>query len=131
MLALFLQQGRDLSPLRAGLVFTIMAAAYLIASTQSPVLTAQFGRLVVTGAAVLLAAGHVALLAATAGDGVGGWVFMLAPGLALTGAGMGLCIPALPAIILGNADPQQAGAVSGALSTVQQVGNAGGVAVIA
>jgi EmrB/QacA subfamily drug resistance transporter len=130
VLALYLQQGRGLSPLRAGLVFTILAGAYLIASTRSPALTAQFGRLVVTGGAVLLAAGHVALLLATIADGVGGSVFTLAPGLALTGAGMGLCIPALTGIVLGNADPQQAGAVSGALSTVQQVANAVGVAVI-
>lgn len=130
VLALFLQQGRGLSPLRAGLVFTIMAATYLVASTWSARLTARFGRLVVTGGAVLLAAGHLALLAATVADGVGGSVFALAPGLALTGAGMGLCIPALTAIILGSADPDQAGAVSGTLSTVQQVGNAVGVAVI-
>ena len=130
VLALFLQQGRGLSPLRAGLVFTIMAATYLVASTWSARLTARFGRLVVTGGAVLLAAGHLGLLAATVADGVGGSVFALAPGLALTGAGMGLCIPALTAIILGSADPDQAGAVSGTLSTVQQVGNAVGVAVI-
>jgi EmrB/QacA subfamily drug resistance transporter len=130
VLALYLQQGRGLSPLRAGLVFTILAGAYLIASTRSPTLTARFGRLVVTGGALLLAAGHAALLLATIAYGVAGSVFILAPGLAFTGAGMGLCIPALTGIILHDADPQQSGAVSGALSTVQQVGNAVGVAVI-
>jgi len=130
VLALYLQQGRGLSPLRAGLVFTILAGAYLIASAKSPTLAARFGRLTVTGGALILAAGHLALLLATITDGVGGSVFALAPGLALTGAGMGLCIPALTGIVLGNADPQQSGAVSGALTTVQQVGNAVGVAVI-
>src|SRR6185369_5063472 len=54
----------------------------------------------------------------------------LAPGLLLAGAGMGLCITALTGIVLGSVDPRTAGAVSALLSTVQQVGNAIGVAVI-
>jgi hypothetical protein len=45
------------------------------------------------------------------------------------GAGMGLCITPLTSTVLGSADPQQWGAVSGTLSTMQQVGNALGVAV--
>ena len=51
----------------------------------------------------------------------------LLPGLLLTGAGMGLCLAPITAIVLAAA---RAGAVGGLLSTVQQVGNAVGVAVV-
>jgi hypothetical protein len=43
---------------------------------------------------------------------------------------MGLCLSPITAIVLGNVDPQHAGAMSGVLSTVQQVRNAIGVAII-
>lgn len=48
----------------------------------------------------------------------------------LIGAGQGLCITPLTATVLSHARPATAGAVSGALSTMQQVGNSIGVAVI-
>ncbi len=129
VLALYLQDGRGLDPLGAGLVFTILAAAYLAASLRAPALTLRFGRDLVTVGALVLAAGDGLLLAAVARQGTGGPVGLLAPGLALVGAGQGLCITPLTAIVLSHTDPQRAGAVSGALSTMQQVGNALGVAV--
>jgi predicted MFS family arabinose efflux permease len=61
--------------------------------------------------------------------GARGNLTLLAPGLLLVGAGMGLCITPLTATVLGSADPRQAGVVSGTLSTMQQVGNALGVAI--
>jgi hypothetical protein len=70
--------------------------------------------------------GHLALLA---GCEAGGSIVWLAPGLLLVGTGMGLCIAPLTAVILASSNPQQAGAVSGVLSTVQQVGNSIGVAI--
>jgi MFS family permease len=47
----------------------------------------------------------------------------------LAGAGMGLCITPLTSTVLAHATPETAGSISGALSTMQQVGNALGVAV--
>ena len=44
VLALYLQQGRGLDALQAGLVFTILAAAYLVASAYAPGLTPRLGR---------------------------------------------------------------------------------------
>ena len=43
VLALYLQQGRGLDALQAGLVFTILAAAYLVASAYAPGLTPRLG----------------------------------------------------------------------------------------
>lgn len=129
VLALYLQDGRGLDPLRAGLIFTILAAAYLATSLRAPALTLRFGRDLIAIGALVLAAGDGLLLAAVASQGSGGPVWLLAPGLALVGAGQGLCITPLTATVMAHVDPQRAGAVSGALSTMREVGNALGVAV--
>jgi hypothetical protein len=44
VLALYLQQGRGLDALTAGLVITILAVAYLLASARAPQLTDRLGR---------------------------------------------------------------------------------------
>jgi MFS family permease len=129
VLALYLQQGRGLRPLAAGLVFTVLAAAYLLASVLAPGLTARHGRRVIGVGALILATGHVLLLLAVARIGVGGSVTALAPGLLLVGAGMGLVLAPLATTILQSLEPERAGAASGMLTTMQGVGNALGVAV--
>ena len=115
--------------LSAGLVFTILAAAYLAASIPAPALTGRFGRTLVGFGALTLAAGHGLLLAAVWHEGTGGSLLPLVPGLVLAGAGMGLCITPLATVLLSSTSPERAGAVSGIMSTVQQVGNSLGVAV--
>jgi EmrB/QacA subfamily drug resistance transporter len=126
VLALYLQDGRHLDPLQAGMVFSILAASYLATSLRAPALTVRHGREVIALGAVLLAAGD-GILAAT--DAFGGFFAVLVIGLLIAGAGMGLCVTPLTSIVLGHTDPERAGAVSGALSTMQQVGNSLGVAV--
>jgi MFS family permease len=129
VLALYLQQGRGLSPLKAGSVFTIMAGAYLVVSLRAPALTLRYGRDMVFVGALVLAAGDMALWAFVHHYGSGGPLGLLAPGLLLAGAGMGLAITPLTTTVLAHATPETAGSISGALSTMQQVGNALGVAV--
>jgi predicted MFS family arabinose efflux permease len=129
VLALYLQQGRGLRPLAAGLVFTILAASYVVASGYAPGLSARHGRRVIAVGALVLAAGHLLLLNAVAEVGVRGSLALLAPGLLLVGAGMGLVLAPLAGTILHTLEPERAGAASGLLSTVQNVGNALGVAV--
>jgi EmrB/QacA subfamily drug resistance transporter len=129
VLALYLQQGRGLDALQSGLVFTILAGAYLAASMRAPALTMRFGRTLIGAGALTLAAGHLLLLLALSDVGVKGSIGALVPGLLLVGAGMGLCITPLTTTVLASVSPQSAGNVSGVLSTMQQVGNAIGVAV--
>jgi EmrB/QacA subfamily drug resistance transporter len=129
VLALYLQQGRGLHPLPAGLVFTILASAYVAASMTAPRLIERFGRRVIGGGALILACGHALLLGAVADIGVGGSVAMLAPGLLLVGAGMGFVLAPLATTILQSLEPERAGAASGLLTTMQGVGNALGVAI--
>jgi EmrB/QacA subfamily drug resistance transporter len=129
VLALYLQQGRGLSPLKAGLVFSILAGAYLLVSLRAPSLTMRYGRDLVLVGALLIAAGDIALWLFVHHYGSGGPLGLLAPGLALTGAGMGIAITPLTSIVLAHATPETAGSISGALSTMQQVGNSLGVAI--
>jgi EmrB/QacA subfamily drug resistance transporter len=130
VLSLYLQLGRGMSALHSGLVFTILAGAYLLTSLWAPALTVRHGRRVLAAGAGMLAVGHLTL-ALTVGDvGVGGSVLALAPGLALVGAGMGLGITPLVSLVMAAAPPQHMGATSGVLSTMQNVGNAIGVALV-
>ena len=129
VLALYLQQGRGLSALDAGLVFTIMAVAYVAASAQAPALVVRHGRRLLAIGALVLAAGHGLLLAAVAHVGVSGSIVELVPGLALIGAGMGLLLVPLTTTILSGVDTEHAGGASGAVTTAQNVGGALGVAI--
>jgi MFS family permease len=130
VLSLYLQLGRGMSALHSGLVFTILAVAYLLTSLRAPALTVSHGRRVLAAGAGLLAIGHLTLALTIADVGIGGSVLALAPGLALVGAGMGLGITPLASLIMAAAPPQHVGATSGVLSTMQNVGNAIGVAVV-
>ena len=128
-LALYLQQGRGLNPLEAGLVFTILAVAYVVASGPAPDLTARYGRAVVAAGGASLAVGLGLFALAVHQVGVGGSILELVPGLILVGAGIGLCFTPLSSTVLGAIDPARMGSASGMLSTTQQVGFALGVAV--
>jgi MFS family permease len=73
--------------------------------------------------------GHGLLLSAVAHIGDGGSIVYLIPGLLTIGAGMGLLIVPLTTTILSGVEPQYAGAASGAMTTMQNVGAALGVAI--
>ena len=130
VLALYLQEGRGLSALHAGLVFTIMAIAYLATSMRAPALTAAHGRRVLAIGALALAAGHALLVGTVLVVGDGGSVLALTPGLILVGAGMGLGITPLATLVMNSAPPEHVGSVSGVLATAQNIGSAIGVAGI-
>jgi MFS family permease len=129
VLALYLQLGRGLAPLSAGLVFTVLAVAYLFASMLAPALAGRRGRVVIALGAGVLAGGHLLLLAAVADIGTRGSIAALVPGLVLVGTGMGFVLSPLAATILQTLDAARAGTATGMLTTMQNVGNALGVAV--
>jgi MFS family permease len=128
-LALYLQVGRGLGPLEGGLVFTIIAVAYVALSGPAPALTERFGRSVVAVGGLCLSGGLALLALAVAAVGTDGSLLELVPGLVLSGAGIGLCFTPLTSTVLANVEPSRAGAASGAMSTMQQIGYAVGVAV--
>jgi MFS family permease len=96
----------------------------------APSFAQRNGRRVLGVGALVLAAGHGLLVLIVGEVGTGGSIAALVPGLLLVGAGMGIVIAPLTTVIMSALGPEQAGAASGALSTMQNVGNALGVAVV-
>lgn len=131
VLALYLQDGRGLGPLASGAVFTVVAATYMVGTHEAAALLGRYGaRETIGGSALVFGAGHVLLLVAVEHVGTGGSVLWLVPGLAVGGLGMGVVLSALIGTVMGSVEPAHAGTVSGTSSTVQQVGNALGVALV-
>jgi EmrB/QacA subfamily drug resistance transporter len=129
VLALYLQDGRGLSALGSGLMVLPTGIGYFLTSSRSGQVAARLGRQVVTVGALTVATGY-GLLAVTAVAPSTHGIGWLIPGLAVAGAGMGLVMTPLPAIVLADVQPDQAASASGVLSTAQQAGGAMGVAVI-
>jgi EmrB/QacA subfamily drug resistance transporter len=132
VLALYLQEGRGLTALASGVVFTAIGAGYLVTSSTAHHLARRLGRQVIAVGAVLMAAGLALLAGAAATGGAGGasGVGWLVPGLLVDGLGMGMVLAPLAVTVLARVRPQHAGPAAGVLSTVQQVGNALGVALL-
>ncbi|MEV6929011.1 MFS transporter [Dactylosporangium sp. NPDC051485] len=125
VLALYLQSGRGLSALESGAVFMAVGGGYLLTSTNAHRIAARMGRQSVTAGALVMAAGLAAMAAAATHP-----IAWLLPGLALEGVGMGMALAPLTTLALTNVAPEHAGAASGVLATVNQTGNAVGVALI-
>jgi EmrB/QacA subfamily drug resistance transporter len=129
-LAVLLQLGLGFTPFAAGSVMTPGAVAFSITSLLAPRLLARFGRRVLSGGALLYAAG----LAGSAVQIVL-WrdtvtIAALLPVMVLLGAGQGLVNTPLVNEVLGRARPEDAGMASGAVATMQQIGGALGVAIV-
>lgn len=129
VLALYLQQGLGLPPLDAGLVFTALAAGFFATSMATPWFARRLGRQAIFTGALVLATGHALLVALVAGPQAQSVALML-PVLLLQGCGLGLVMAPLASVVLAGLPPQHAGVASGVMATVQQVGNALGVALI-
>jgi MFS family permease len=142
VLALYLQEGRGLSALGSGAVFTVVGMGYLAASMVPQSVMGRLGRQWPALGGVVMAAGYVAL-ALTSGQagahqqagalqqaGAHPSVLPLLLPLLVTGIGMGMLTAPLTGIVLAQVAPEQAGTVSGLQATTVQLGNSIGVAVI-
>jgi EmrB/QacA subfamily drug resistance transporter len=130
VLALYLQQGRGLSALDAGLVFAVLGAGYMATSMAAAPIRSRLGRHMLPVGALTMAAG-LAVIRLTVGEiGSGGHVAELLPGLALDGIGMGIVTAPLTGVVLAGVSARYAGVASGVQSTMLQLGNAVGVALI-
>ena len=126
VLALYLQDGRGLSPLVSGVVFSAVGVGFFAAMLTAERMTRRMGRqILAVGAAVVAAGCLLAAWAARAGTSL-----ELAPGLVTVGFGIGMVLVPLTATALARIAAEHAGAASGVLTTGQQVGGALGVAVI-
>ena len=126
VLSLYFQKQGGLSPLRTGLAFLPMMAVVLPFNIVGPRLSERFG-----------AASVIALGAAVAAVGAAGlfiigtqtpYILLCAQLMAL-GAGLGLLVPPMTAMLLGSVDKARSGIASGVLNSARQTGSVIGVAL--
>jgi len=130
ILALFLQYGRQLDALGAGVVFAALGGGYTLSSSLAGKVAARLGRQVLALGGLLTTLGLALTGVAVVQNGVGGSAWWLVPGLAIDGIGMGLVVAPLALTVLARVTPQYAASASGVLTTALQVGNSLGVAII-
>jgi len=128
VLTLALQIGRGLDPLQTGLIHMPFAigVGFGVALLGRKVLPHLGRNVLVLGAAVMALA--IATLAFTIT--IGAALFSVGAALLFAGLGMGVVSGPLSPIALARVDPAHAGAASGALKSVQQLGTALGAGVL-
>ena len=126
---LYLQRALGFGPAAAGLSFAPTAVVIAVVSIGlSARLTARFGarRLLLAGLVMMT----VALALLTRVPAHAAYVTRLLPLFVLFGVGGGLTLPAVTALGMAGATDADAGVISGAFNTVQQVGGALGIAAL-
>lgn len=130
VIAVALQRGAGLGPVKAGLALAPMAVVFFFVSLAGPRLVAKYGTRVVTAGAAVQAVG-VALMALAAWRS---WpdlgLVELLPGAAIAGAGQALQLPVIFRIVLSEVPQARAGVGSGVMITTQQSSLALGVATL-
>jgi predicted MFS family arabinose efflux permease len=130
VLALELQEGRGLDALQSGLVFGFEGVGFFVTTLTAHRFVARLGRQALALGALVRAVALVGLYVAVDHVGAHGSVAWLAAPLMLDGAGIGLVMGPIIAIVLAGVAPRHAGAASGVLASAQQIGNAFGVAIV-
>lgn len=129
VLSIYLQVGTGRSAWDTGLVLLPYAIGSLVTSGIGVNLAAKAGRaLLVTGSLVLALSQALVWVLVRDGGQPGYWA--LAAALFIGGLGLGLAAPILINVILAGVPGHNAGSAGGVLSTVNQVGNAVGVAAL-
>ncbi|HEY1319855.1 MAG TPA: MFS transporter [Streptosporangiaceae bacterium] len=129
VLTLFLQFGLGYSPLAAGLSFLPFSLGIVAGSGGAAPLGQKFGGRAVTAGAVvmtLVLLSMIAVIRLAAGQ-LHGW--QLAPSLAVAGLAFGVVSGTLAGVVLGRVPRARAGAASGVVSTVVQLGSVTAIAV--
>lgn len=129
VLSLYLQAGTGRSAWQTGLVILPYAIGSIVTSGVGVRLAARAGRSLLVTGSLLLAASQAVLWALVRDGGSPGY-WPLGAALLLGGLGLGLAAPILVNVVLAGVPGRHAGAAGGALSTVNQIGGATGVAVL-
>ncbi|MEW9547162.1 MFS transporter [Nonomuraea sp. NPDC050783] len=125
-----LQTGLGFSPLRTGVTLLWWSAGVIAAGALSVRLAPRLGRRLIGAGSALTAAGMAAmsLTLHLAGPGITSWV--VGPAMILTALGVGAVTPVLLDTVIVGVPERDAGAASGVINTMMQVGAAAGVAVV-
>ncbi|MBC9731138.1 MFS transporter [Streptomyces sp. TRM68367] len=130
VLALYLQQGRSLSPVESGLVFLTLGGGYFGSSLLSTRLAERLGHHLYAAGPLTLAGGYAVAGLTAAWLGTDGHILWIIPPLVVAGVGMGMTTGPLTGAVLAGADPEHAAGASGVVNTVQEGAVAVGVAIV-
>ncbi|MGW2654217.1 MFS transporter [Streptomyces sp. NPDC001478] len=128
---LYMQQGLGWSALRAGttgIPFSISVSAAAGISVQK--LVPRYGRKVLQAGALLMIAGLLLYIWESDRYGMGITSWQMALPLVVMGVGMGLIVAPLADAVLSEVPKEHSGSASGLFNTVQQMGNALGLALV-
>lgn len=128
--SLYLQIGQGFSALGAGLTTFPFAVGSALAASRSDKIAKRVGNRVLLIGCALLVAGQVLTIVVARLAGVHVHAYDYSAVFLIAGLGLGLFIAPVTTVILSEVRRELAGAASGALSTLQQVGGAIGVAAI-
>ena len=129
--SLYLRRILGYDPLQIGLAFLPVAVVMGTLSVRyTDRLVMRFGARVPMLSGLGLIAAALALFASAPAAG-GGYLSHIFPVAVLAGTGAGLCFPALMALAMSSATPQDAGLASGLVNATAQIGGALGLAVLA
>jgi EmrB/QacA subfamily drug resistance transporter len=131
LFTLYLQVGLGYSPLKAGLTTLPQAlgtmAGFIVAGAG---LSERLGRRLLLIGTVVMGAGTVGVALTVRGAAADITPWHLIPALAALGVGMGLAMAPFFNIVLAGVDDEETGSAAGALTSVQQLGGAFGIAVL-
>ncbi|HEY3873362.1 MAG TPA: MFS transporter [Actinocrinis sp.] len=131
VVAWYLQDGAGMSALRAGLTFSSLGVGFIIGSFFiARRLAAKYARQLLAGGVILVVLALVGAVVQVAEMGVRVGSWQIAPVMFFVGLGNGLVLPTVLNVVLAGVAKDLAGAASGVLVTMQQVGTAVGVAAI-
>ncbi|NEY36092.1 DHA2 family efflux MFS transporter permease subunit [Streptomyces sp. PRKS01-65] len=128
---LYMQTGLGWTPLKAGLTgvpFSIAVSTAAGLSVQK--LVPRFGRKVLQAGALAFAAGVLLYIWESGRYGLAITTWQMALPLVVMGVGMGLIVAPLTDAVLSEVPREHAGAASGLINTVQQMGNALGLGLV-
>ncbi len=125
----FLEGELGFDPLQSGLAFLPIPVSIFLLSRVAPRLVARFSQapLMVAGTGLVLLA-FLRMSTVDASDGYWSGAF---PSLLGMGVAMGLAFMPMTSLALLDVEPEHAGSASGLLQTMQQLGGAVGLAVVA
>lgn len=127
--SLFTQLGLGYSPLKAGLAGVPLSVGMVIGFGVAQAVQ-KLGRTVIHIGTAVVAAGIVANVLTLHLAGVSVTPWQLIPALGLSGLGMGMMMAPFFDIVLAGVEAHETGSASGALTAIQQLGSALGVAVL-
>lgn len=127
---IFLQLGLGFSALESALTTFPSSIGLAVASLVAGRLAPRLGRRILAGGALTMALAMSVLAVVVEANGASLTAWDVRPVIFVFGLGMGLIIPPLADVIIGDVEERHAGAASGVINTGMQVGNALGVAVV-